>query len=1094
MRHRRTHHPPRPLPAPPRRRRTPSSSPAAACCSRAAARSSAGDRLLLIAKSWTSVNGPVAVVTVQDLVTEKDPHGRTNTRVVLERYRRPAGRRGRRRLPAGPGHARRTPVQPAGQRHRDHRQRTRPRLSRPLSRGGRAAARRDAGRRGSACSYGTGFVIARLTQYAEKIWYANARLEHRPPPRPAHDGIAIVGGRPDRRRAERLEPRRPTAGATRGDRSRRLDRRRHAARHPVATLTALPRDAHPRPSARGGSRRRHHCARRGRERRTARPSPPTPAVSSSDVTVDRRRAPFPPLQAPLRDPVGSDRGHPRPDRARRDARHRRRDRKPDRTSRCRSRRSPTSPTRPDAPATATPRRSSSPWTAGTGPRCRCSTVTAPDEPVFETYEDDAGKTHVRTGDGQTGRRLPSGAKVVATYRVGSGAAVPARRAPCPRCSPRCRTCARCATRSPRRRGGPATRRRASARSRRGRCSRSGAPSAATTTPRSPPPRRASPAPRPPGSGTPTEQRPHRAGLRRRRRRRGDLGASGARRAGRPQPARSWSRRGRARSPSAASRCVLDPSYVAAAACSRGAPRRWSTDCSPRAFWRSASRCTAAASKRSSRAFPACSPPTRADALVWTSRLLVRRFWSAGPAFDPGAGGFFTLSADDLALSDEEAEPMTEPTGARPLRSSATPTSCGPCSRRSTAPPTARPSTATGRCTSCSTASARRWRSCGAASTGSGRTSRSRPATAGSSPTSPSCWPPTSCPAWTPRGQRLDVANTIYYRRRKGTVALLEQLGPRRHRLRDAGDRVLPAALAQPAQPRPGDRPPGRRRRPGRRAHPAARSNSSPACSTGTPAGGSADLRNPLGAALTGTAYDEYHHRLDVRLGRGALGWYGIPKIGFFLWRTVALARRPRDPGAASRAARATSRSTRPAGRSRCSPRPRAAATTTARAGCRSACGSCRCRSPTPLWEAVTAEQLPDPGPPTPTRTRSLWRPSLSVSATGSGDPLEPGAGQRVARGRPVRDAGRRARRASRSATTTGCSRRIGAGPVRPPRRPASRPPVDPAAGDPDRRRLGDHPAERDRRAGRHRHDAWSPTGSPAPRSRRSGRPRRPSAR
>src|SRR5262249_44733415 len=31
------------------------------------------------------------------------------------------------------------------------------------------------------------------------------------------------------------------------------------------------------------------------------------------------------------------------------------------------------------------------------------------------------------------------------------------------------------------------------------------------------------------------------------------------------------------------------------------------------------------------------------------------------------------------------------------------------------------------------------------------------------------------PAMDARGQRLDVANTIYYRRRKGTVALLEQL-------------------------------------------------------------------------------------------------------------------------------------------------------------------------------------------------------------------------------------------------------------------------------------------------------------------------------
>ncbi|TQF68271.1 hypothetical protein FK531_14280 [Rhodococcus spelaei] len=48
----------------------------------------------------------------------------------------------------------------------------------------------------------------------------------------------------------------------------------------------------------------------------------------------------------------------------------------------------------------------------------------PDETLFATYEDDAGHTHVRTGDGITGARLPSGAVVRASYRVGSGAAVP----------------------------------------------------------------------------------------------------------------------------------------------------------------------------------------------------------------------------------------------------------------------------------------------------------------------------------------------------------------------------------------------------------------------------------------------------------------------------------------------------------------------------------------------------------------------------------------------------------------------------------------------------------------------------------------------
>jgi predicted phage baseplate assembly protein len=45
--------------------------------------------------------------------------------------------------------------------------------------------------------------------------------------------------------------------------------------------------------------------------------------------------------------------------------------------------------------------------------------------VFVTWEDAEGKTHVRTGDGITGARLPSGTdNVTATYRYGGGAAVP----------------------------------------------------------------------------------------------------------------------------------------------------------------------------------------------------------------------------------------------------------------------------------------------------------------------------------------------------------------------------------------------------------------------------------------------------------------------------------------------------------------------------------------------------------------------------------------------------------------------------------------------------------------------------------------------
>ncbi|TDN90913.1 baseplate J/gp47 family protein [Microbacterium sp. BK668] len=48
----------------------------------------------------------------------------------------------------------------------------------------------------------------------------------------------------------------------------------------------------------------------------------------------------------------------------------------------------------------------------------------PSDEVFATWNDEEGKTHVRTGDGVAGRRLPTGAVVTADYRVGAGAAVP----------------------------------------------------------------------------------------------------------------------------------------------------------------------------------------------------------------------------------------------------------------------------------------------------------------------------------------------------------------------------------------------------------------------------------------------------------------------------------------------------------------------------------------------------------------------------------------------------------------------------------------------------------------------------------------------
>jgi hypothetical protein len=134
-----------------------------------------------------------------------------------------------------------------------------------------------------------------------------------------------------------------------------------------------------------------------------------------------------------------------------------------------------------------------------------------------------------------------------------------------------------------------------------------------------------------------------------------------------------------------------------------------------------------------------------------------------------------------------------------------------------------------------------------------------------------------------RGQRLDVAKTIYYRRRKGTLGILEEIatditgwdarvqeffrrmGRTRHGLdpeigapQDTSDPVEAAEL-QLAEGLVG-----------RWTH--------------TGIGGWADLRNVYGAAKTDSAFDEFFHTADFRRGRGQVGWYNIPKLGAFLWR------------------------------------------------------------------------------------------------------------------------------------------------------------------------------------------------------------------
>ena len=132
-----------------------------------------------------------------------------------------------------------------------------------------------------------------------------------------------------------------------------------------------------------------------------------------------------------------------------------------------------------------------------------------------------------------------------------------------------------------------------------------------------------------------------------------------------------------------------------------------------------------------------------------------------------------------------------------------------------------------------------------------------------------------------RAQRLDVANTIYYRQRKGTLGLLEQLAfnitgwnartieffRRLSRTRHGLDPALGQSLT------PGD---------DMSVLQQAEGLVGPLTRTGI--GGTANLRNVYGASKVGSAFDEYFHTADFRFGQGMVGWYNIPRLGVFLWR------------------------------------------------------------------------------------------------------------------------------------------------------------------------------------------------------------------
>jgi hypothetical protein len=148
-----------------------------------------------------------------------------------------------------------------------------------------------------------------------------------------------------------------------------------------------------------------------------------------------------------------------------------------------------------------------------------------------------------------------------------------------------------------------------------------------------------------------------------------------------------------------------------------------------------------------------------------------------------------------------------------------------------------------------------------------------------------------------RGQRLDVAKTIYYRRRKGTLAVLEEIAAditgwdarvveffrRLSRTRHN----LDPAISNPADDAADN-------------YQLQLAEGLVGRWTNTEIGGWADLRNAYGASQAQSpfaianpqrppsAFYEYFHTADFRAGKGRSGWYNIANLGVFLWRLRSL--------------------------------------------------------------------------------------------------------------------------------------------------------------------------------------------------------------
>ena len=142
------------------------------------------------------------------------------------------------------------------------------------------------------------------------------------------------------------------------------------------------------------------------------------------------------------------------------------------------------------------------------------------------------------------------------------------------------------------------------------------------------------------------------------------------------------------------------------------------------------------------------------------------------------------------------------------------------------------------------------------------------------------------------GQRLDVANTIYYRRRKGTWRFWKRSPPTSR----AGTPRWWNFSAGMARTRHGLDPAiGLSLQRGDAIDQLQQAEGLVGSLTCTPIGGTARLCNVYGSTKAASAFDEFFHTADFRYGQGHTGWYNIPRLGVFLWRLKSFYTGPVTP-------------------------------------------------------------------------------------------------------------------------------------------------------------------------------------------------------